>query len=134
VADFVPEANAAGIARMRNNLRLAADQLEAARVFELELAAARVENERLRSECHDGADRDSKIRQFRTEIARMQPEVTALPRVELRAYALKRARRIVRETPGDSDAWCDPEEWQSEAIELAHAVARLLDEAAGGIT
>ncbi len=59
------------------------------------------------------------------------PEITRLPRVELRAYALKRARRIVRETPGDSDAWCDPEEWQSEAVELAHAVARWLGETEG---
>lgn len=65
-----------------------------------------------------------------TEDIRLLPEVTKLPRVELRAYALKRARRIVRETPGDSDVWCDPEEWQSDAIELAHAVARLLDETA----
>ena len=44
-----------------------------------------------------------------TEGIRLLPEVTKLPRVELRAYVLKRARRIVRETPGDSDAWCDPE-------------------------
>lgn len=69
-----------------------------------------------------------------TEDIRLLPEVTKLPQSELRAYALTRARRIVRETPGDSDAWCDPEEWQGEAVELAHAVARLLDEAAKDIT
>lgn len=70
----------------------------------------------------------------RMETFRLLPEVTELPRVELRAYALQRARRIVRETPGDSDAWCDPEEWQSDAVELAHAVARLLDETAEDVT
>jgi len=71
---------------------------------------------------------------MKTEGIRLLPEVTELPRVELRAYVLKRARRIVRETPGDSDAWCDPEEWQSEAIELAHAVTRLLDETVEDVT
>ena len=63
-----------------------------------------------------------------TEEIKLIFEVTNLPRTELRAYALKRALRIVQGTPGDSDAWCDPEDWEEDAVELAHAVARLLDE------
>jgi hypothetical protein len=56
------------------------------------------------------------------------PEVTALTHEELKAYALKRAERIARETPGTPEdaAWCDAEEWMSEAAQLAHAVVLLL--------
>ena len=53
-------------------------------------------------------------------------EVRALSPEELRAYALSRAEMIVRNTRADCDSWDDPEEWQSEAAELAHAVVLLL--------
>jgi len=58
---------------------------------------------------------------------KLLPEVASLTHDELKAYALKRAERIVRETPGEPEdvAWCDAEEWMSEAAQLAHAVVLL---------
>ena len=55
-------------------------------------------------------------------------EVTSLTHDELKAYALKRAERIARETPGEPEdaAWCDAEEWMTDAAQLAHAVVLLL--------
>jgi hypothetical protein len=50
-------------------------------------------------------------------------EVNKLQPHELIAYAAKRAERIVSNTQGES--WDDPEEWQMDAVELAHAVYRL---------
>lgn len=44
----------------------------------------------------------------------------------IREYIRERAETIVENTQGDS--WDDPEEWQSEAVELAHAVHRLFKE------
>lgn len=52
------------------------------------------------------------------------PEIEALKPEEVRPYIQARADTIVRNTQGDS--WDDPEEWQLEAVELAHAVSRLL--------
>ena len=59
---------------------------------------------------------------------KLLPEVAALSHDELKAYALKRAQRIVRETPGapEDAAWDDPEEWTTDAAQLAHAVVLLL--------
>ena len=58
----------------------------------------------------------------------LMPEVAEMPLDELREYALKRAKTIVRATPGDEGAsWDDPEEWQDAAAELAHAFIRLQD-------
>lgn len=51
-------------------------------------------------------------------------EVEAVGQDELREYIRRRAVRIVRDTQGDS--WDDPEDWALEAVELAHAVVRLL--------
>lgn len=68
-------------------------------------------------------------RTVQSEDMKLLPEVAKLLPDELRTYALKRARSIVRETPGDSDTWCDPEEWESDAVELAHAVVKMLDRA-----
>lgn len=52
------------------------------------------------------------------------PEIEALKPEEVRPYIQARANTIVHNTQGDS--WDDPEEWQLEAVELAHAVSRLL--------
>jgi hypothetical protein len=59
---------------------------------------------------------------------KLLPDVAALSVDDLKAYALKRAERIVRQTPGEPEdaAWDDPEEWTSEAAQLAHAVVLLL--------
>jgi hypothetical protein len=51
-------------------------------------------------------------------------EVEAIPKDQLREYILKRAECIVRNTQGES--WDDPEEWQMDAVELAHAIYRML--------
>lgn len=56
----------------------------------------------------------------------LMPEVQAVPTDELKEYIRERAETIVSQTQGDS--WDDPEEWQIEAVELAHAVMRLLDQ------
>lgn len=53
-------------------------------------------------------------------------EVNELPADKLKDYMLRCAERIVRNTQGES--WDDPEEWQMEAVELAHAVYRFLKE------
>ena len=53
-------------------------------------------------------------------------EVAQLPEEQLKEYILKRARTIVSNTQGDS--WDDPEDYQMDSIELAHAVYRLLKE------
>jgi hypothetical protein len=39
---------------------------------------------------------------------------------------LKRAERIARNTRLDVDSWDDPEEWQTEAVELAHGFIALV--------
>jgi hypothetical protein len=52
-------------------------------------------------------------------------EVMQVPVEQLPSYIENRARKIVAETQGDS--WDDPEEWQLEAVELAHAVTRAID-------
>jgi len=52
--------------------------------------------------------------------------VKALPREDLESFIAERAKRIVEQTPGNGDAWDDPEEWQDEAVELAHAGIRFL--------
>jgi hypothetical protein len=59
---------------------------------------------------------------------KLLPEVEALSREDLKAYACERAERIARQTPGvpAGAAWDDPEEWQADAAELAHAVVLLL--------
>lgn len=57
---------------------------------------------------------------------KLLPEVVAIPPAELSAYILKRAERIVRNTPGDTDSWDDPESYQMDAVELAHAVMRAM--------
>lgn len=59
---------------------------------------------------------------------KLLPEVSTMTHEELKAYALARAERIARETPGTPEdaAWCDAEEWTSEAARLAHAVVLLL--------
>jgi hypothetical protein len=59
---------------------------------------------------------------------KLLPEVEALTREDLKAYALKRAERIARETPGvpEDAPWCDSEEWTADAAQLAHAVVLLL--------
>jgi hypothetical protein len=59
---------------------------------------------------------------------KLMPEVTTLSHEELKAYAKKRAERIARETPGTPEdaAWDDPEEWLTDAAQLAHAVVALL--------
>ena len=59
---------------------------------------------------------------------KLLPEVTALSHENLKAYALKRAERIARNTPGSPEgaSWDDPEEWMADAAELAHAVVVLL--------
>lgn len=63
---------------------------------------------------------------------RLLNEVIALPASELVKYVHQRAANIVSNTPesldGDGESWDDPEEWQMDAIELAHAVVRLLRE------
>ena len=50
-------------------------------------------------------------------------QVEGLAADQLIEYAQQRADRIVRYTQGDS--WDDPEEWQTEAVELAHAFYRM---------
>lgn len=50
-------------------------------------------------------------------------EIEAMPLEELPAYIKKRAETIVRNTQGDS--WDDSEEWQMDAVELAHALHRM---------
>jgi hypothetical protein len=59
---------------------------------------------------------------------KIMPEVEALSRDELKTYALERAKTIVRNTPGTPEdaSWDDPEEWLTEAAQLAHAVVVLL--------
>lgn len=51
-------------------------------------------------------------------------DIESLPKESLESYILERASIIVRNTQGDS--WDDPEDWQIEAVELAHAAYRLL--------
>jgi hypothetical protein len=51
-------------------------------------------------------------------------DVMEVPKEDLRDYILKRAECITRNTQGDS--WDDPEDWQMDAVELAHAVMRFL--------
>lgn len=53
-------------------------------------------------------------------------EVGKIQEDKLQEYIEKRALTIVRNTQGDS--WDDPEEWQIDAVELAHAVVRFLRE------
>lgn len=50
--------------------------------------------------------------------------VNALQPHELNQYILPRAECIVANTQGES--WDDPEEWMIDAVELAHAVYRML--------
>ncbi|HSX22440.1 MAG TPA: hypothetical protein VLE97_06645 [Gaiellaceae bacterium] len=63
-----------------------------------------------------------------TDDIKLLPEVTALSYEDLKAYARKRAERVARETPGvpEDAAWDDPEEWMTDAAQLAHAVVLLL--------
>ena len=56
------------------------------------------------------------------EDMKLMDEVESLADCELRDYIRRRAEKIVRNTQGDS--WDDPEEWQLDAAELAHAVFR----------
>lgn len=58
---------------------------------------------------------------------KLLPEVTALSHDDLKAYAIKRAEHIARNTPGSPEdaSWDDPEEWMADAAELAHAVVVL---------
>jgi hypothetical protein len=58
---------------------------------------------------------------------KLLPEVEALSHDDLKKYAVKRAERIARQTPGSSEdaSWDDPEEWTTDAAELAHAVVLL---------
>ena len=56
------------------------------------------------------------------EKLKLLEEVEAVPTEELANYTFKRARLVVERTQGDS--WNDPEEYQIETIELAHAVFR----------
>lgn len=56
-----------------------------------------------------------------TDDIALLPEVAVLTREDLKAYALKRAERIARETPGvpQDAAWDDPEEWITDAAQRA---------------
>ena len=71
---------------------------------------------------------DAAKRKTRVSDIKLLPEVTALSHEDLKAYAHKRAERIARQTPGSPEdaSWDDPEEWTTDAAELAHAVVLLL--------
>lgn len=43
----------------------------------------------------------------------------------VRAYVNQCAQRIADNTPLDCDSWDDPEEWQMEAVVVAHGVILL---------
>jgi hypothetical protein len=64
---------------------------------------------------------------------KLLPEVMSMTGNELMKYALARAKMIAKDTPGDSDSWDDPESWQAEAVELAHAIVRLSEVADTGV-
>ncbi len=57
-----------------------------------------------------------------SEKLQLMESVLAVREPELEAYIKRRAENIVSNTQGDD--WDDPEDWQSDAVELAHAVVR----------
>lgn len=58
-------------------------------------------------------------------IVELMDEVEALDKKDLIGYIKERAELIVSNTQGDE--WDDPEAWQIDAAELAHAVVRYFD-------
>lgn len=53
-------------------------------------------------------------------------ELKTLNDAELKRQIAEDAQRITDQTPLDEDAWDDPEDWQIEAVRLAHATIEWL--------